>query len=414
MSVTIRIMNWNIEQFGTLKACMPDIMRAIAKIVVKNKIDIVCIVEVKTTKFATAAQHLQTLSAAINQQAKLSRQPATYYKTYALSQGTGLEHYGFIIKDVGAIQPVTLPASMVWVGPEPNHVLEKQNFITRDTQGLVEGRFPLYRPDMTRGTNVTCDRWVGVRYPCLALFYVTGAAEPYLPIFVCHFKANTNTATEQMRRIPYISLLNHIAHQNPLSMQINGAHQQITKAIFTGDFNVHYTTGGANSAYNPFVAIPIPHPVTPTPNRRPPAPVDSLGFNMAITQEKTHLYRFHTFVKKSRSEKRTTLDLRRNLYDNFFFGGHSATYPSAITLVGQSVVDVPKMFRGDVLELKECLSYYAALDAKGLKDNPYQIRVKNYVNQLRSRYSTVNLEASLVGARLISDHLPVILEVQLP
>src|SRR5437764_519666 len=106
----------------------------------------------------------------------------------------------------------------------------------------------------------------------------------------------------------------------------------------------------------------------------------------------------------------TTPELAINAYDDIF-GGSS---PAVVGVVGawSQVKNIPEQIRTRELELNASVRHYEELDQRGFTSAEYKEMAYDYANQLSGDWShLINLTGSLVGGRLISDHLPVVWDI---
>jgi hypothetical protein len=410
----IRIMNWNIQNLGPIKYQLNDVMAAIAKVVVDNNIDIFVAVEINTTKSNMANTIALALRAALNTYATVSHGlPANSYTTYVLSPNTGLEFYGFFIKNTAVVRPVIITGA-----PPPTQVgdggtaLAACQFAAQAVPGPFPGGFPLMQTDTPLPGHHHNAHWTATRLPCLGLFEIQGAAaaNQYLPIVVCHFAPNNIQAPAQFRVLPGFSLLNLIANPPAGGFNLNitnsagvAGPKPISMAVITGDFNIDYP----DASYNPLTGAA--------------APAASLGFAAGLPAgppppPKTHLLTLDEFAV--RRPGGNVLNLRTVCYDNFFIGGGFAAGAGAgRRILNPAVIDIPALVRVRNLKLNQSINHYAELDQKGFSGSDrelYKLAGSDYRKQLTVKEMIMSPIAVLIGARLISDHLPVIIELQLP
>jgi len=236
--------------------------------------------------------------------------------------------------------------------------------------------------------------WPAIRRPALGLFRVRGAraANAYLPIIPCHFAAAATTAKEQFNVLPFYTLLAGLApdapaaRRRPVVLQIDFKRHTTNYWVFTGDFNVEY------GAFD-YARLQGRH-------RR------QLGATAANSRTNTLLV---TYGQYSRTQKNTWELAVKNL-DNFFTRpGNAAARP--VTVTPGTVSDIARDVQTRRLPLRESVRHYRQLDQRGFDPNPYLGVTWNFADQLTNRTTDINIKGALAGARLISDHLPVILDV---
>jgi hypothetical protein len=124
---------------------------------------------------------------------------------------------------------------------------------------------------------------------------------------------------------------------------------------------------------------------------------------------RTHLV---TYAQYSGRDYKTTAELAINAYDNYYF----RVDPAAMNIADSNAVidNVPELVRKRDLALNASVQHYAELDKRGFKAGGYQHIVNDYAQQIAGdRSHMINLRGSLVGGRLISDHLPVVWDITL-
>jgi hypothetical protein len=422
MAQEIKIMTWNIQNFGPTKAGLAkgsfDIIDAIAKVVVDADIDLFIILEINTTNSNTARDIMSVLGSHMNRYAtKNKKMPANSYSNSMLSHNTGMEFYGFIIKDTATIKPTSVAYNENGVAKEnPEFVvsgdstneadLSNCTFTTISPSKLVDGanhqvldsKFPLFKLGLSKErTNLPPIKIdpLEKRYGCLAVFEIanTSPANRFLPIFPFHFNPDHSAAKRQVDKLQYFELFNGLkpggtAAQTNVVASNEGvaAPHAFNMALITGDFN-----------------IDIIHP-------SPSKGYETLQSNMnyeALIKANTHLV---TLDKYSPRTIKTTEGLAIHAYDNFFIDSQS----TAGVLSGQSLppVNVPELIKNNKIRLNESVNHYAELDQRGFKNssNSYIEPIKDYKSQL-SGNTLQNAKGTLIGARLISDHLPVTIDL---
>ena len=409
--VTVNLLTWNIQNLGPTKSGITynnyDVVRAIAKQVVDAGADIFCLLELPTTQGATAAAVAGIVRTALHAYAHgLGRNE---WNTCVLSPNTGREFYAFFVRDTTFTVPlpVTGPA-----GPfgAPHTLgggytaLTAAVFTRKTGAGVLAEHFPLLLPDLDMisymGRNLGVPDWPAVRAPVLGLFWVPGAAagNRLLPIWACHFAADATKAGHQLNAMRWFSLLWKLnLGAPPVQLQVdrngNGVPAAVAtnEYVVTGDFNIDYL--GQRWSYSPLDQ--------PGPRR-----LNATGW----IGEETHLV---TYGGWSRAMK-TTGDLAVNAYDNFFTRVSAAT-ATAVTPANPTVHDVPDAVRRRRLRLGASVQHYADLDQRGFTGkHPYQDFVTNYTSQIGGdRGNDITVKGALVGGRLISDHLPVSLQITL-
>jgi hypothetical protein len=261
MPANLRIVNWNIQNYGETKSGLADIVAAIAKIVVSIRADIFVMLEVNTTKPAVANDICAIMQEALSDEA--TSRGRDEWDVCVRSPNTGLEFYAFFLRDNTATIPLTcrgplangqLPRSL---GGALGPAISAGQFMA-DTGLGVRKYFPLIAPDLgyvSKKGRVQGQPpvWIS-RQPVLGLFWLPAAtgANRLLPIVACHYAANHVQATAQIKALTSISLLRGLAPnppgqvQNPISLQTRltgeGAYSARTPNyyVLTGDYNINY------------------------------------------------------------------------------------------------------------------------------------------------------------------------------
>jgi hypothetical protein len=311
----------------------------------------------------------------------------------------------------------------------------------------------------------------GYRMPCLAMFVVRGpgGALTYLPIVVCHYasvRGGRNFLAQKQ-----ISQLNqlHIAQlfsfydttAHPLLppecgfLAIDGAAVAVRNIIYTGDFNVDFLqnhpgggnvpstnhdalssltptlqTGGSANPAAAAGAVPGVAPVVPFNAPFPPAPdVDEIPFQdlrASSTTEGTILNKVGLIPPPMPPLKPLTLPpppantlvIRGGAIDNFFYGGAEAN--TAIINFGVNNVD-----SGEVIDVPAHIQQHGAggappnLSVNGLQAHYAATGKKrgHYAPNLAGAHGVappLDVNDRWIGARMISDHLPVVIEIVCP
>ncbi len=296
---------------------------------------------------------------------------------------------------------------------------------------------------------------LGFRMPCLMLFEILNAAGPphyVVPVLACHLGAVRAGANPLARRQVEQYRTTHIAQKflnpGPLALpqdsyiDLNNNATRIEELIVMGDFNIDFAeqspplvasglTTGNRTALNTLTpttanggsAAPAanPGPAGPVPGVLPfPGPFDEgpianpanlLLINQALKAANTssgtilHHYPVH--------HAPNTLALRGANFDNFFFGGTqlSATFQTLDPngLDACFVHDVPaQIVRGAAgnanFNVSAAWAHYLAIGTH----NAHQ------TFNLGPGGGALTRNDRLIGARFISDHLPILVQFNLP
>jgi hypothetical protein len=411
VAVAVRIINWNIQNYGPTKSALADVVTAIAQVVVAQRADIFVLLEVNTVYGVEAARISEIMRAAlVAEEDRQFGQDA--WETCVRSTNTGLEFYSFFVRDNEATIPLVTDfdsRSLGGRGPQPVDIT--QAVFTEHRLAGVQTFFPLLAPDIgmvSLGGRLQPRPpiWDG-RLPALGLFWLPDATAGYrlLPLVACHFAADATKAIGQFMMLPAFKLLRglgppppHPSVPNPvrLRVELDADPRPVARApnfyVLTGDFNVDYqTTPGGYAAISG------------------PAGGDrSLGATPWDRNANTH---YMTYGNWNRTI-RLTDQLGVNLYDNFFTREPPGVpSPTAGTTFGQ-VYNHAGAVRIGGLALSQSVTHYMELDQRGFSSRQYQGFVTDYAAQLRIRQPPyMNVKAALVGGRLISDHMATTLDL---
>lgn len=404
----IRLMNWNIQNFGVTKSGLKfdnyDVVRAIADVVVYEDVDLFLMLEVNTTDEATARRLATTMLNTLR-----VREGGNFWQTAVISPNTGKEFYAFFIKDATRIIPLPLDDEILDRVLGPYNRIQDATFYNKPSDtAVLDDTFPLLDPDVREvsfyGRNLNYPAWPATRKPVLGLFAIPGATpgNELLPIVACHFAPDGEQAVHQFNRLFYFSLLNGLAPhawERPVSLQVVFDRPGLRSIrprywVVTGDFNVNYNAaayeGLVGNNYEELGALPA-------------------IVNGTLTTDKT-LFMTYNMYKTYRPKSTTELSIRP--IDNFFVRNDPGHAGSA-TIRSAHVPDLADGVRTRRLRLQESVDHYLELDQRGFIDNPYSNIVSNFAQQLTNRSSLINYKGSLVGSRLISDHLPTIVELNI-
>jgi len=412
---TVTILNWNIQNFGETKAKYSDLVNGIAtKVVTADPIpDIFVLIELNTSKDATAETLSLRLATALNNQSNAINH-RDEFKVYVLSPKTGRETYAFFIRDATRTKPLIpidpatnqIPAGIGGVyKDEITSVVFTENPLTGGLQ-LISS-FALYLPDIEIIVSSPYQKkrtrarpsWPAVRAPVLGMFWCA-TARRLLPIVACHFAANHDDAKRQFENLKYFQLLNGMAPSGGAGSAPKGipavqvkligqAKANVTPGtyVLTGDFNVDYRNIVEVADYSVIEG-----------NTNP-----ALGATVENQIHDTLLMTYGTF-KETRPKK--IEDFPNRLYDNFCLRV-SPTAGFTVTRTDLSVYLTPFDIQDRLIRLNQSVLAYAKLDKRGFMSNEYAGLAVNFAKQITGDKSTkVNLTGALVGARLVSDHLP--------
>jgi hypothetical protein len=474
----IRIMNWNIEQLSWNKIRIPGMATAIARTIVSQNIDIVVLLEVRSTNVQNMMGYL---SAALNLTAQQFGGQVDDYTAWFLSYKTGGEHYGFIIKNLNQIRPLQLTANpqannrpdgnpnnplrnldenawRTWPNwgaaaypisnPKPRMPLTDL-YATNPPRGRQQAR--LGGQPLQGGRGYALGR--GYRLPCLAIFDIHINNRNYLiPIITCHFAAVRGgrnmlgqSQVQDYHLLHIAQLFSSVDPANPQAprqsgyIDVNGIGTNIQDIIITGDFNLDFlqnetlanavqpiewtnhsaymsltptTQGGGSGAPpgnpgnpGPLPIVPFQPPFGVGPNRRT---VREQSLKAAITLQGTILRRY-----VHNQPPANVGVLRGAAFDNFFYGGTCTTNsPNPLQPGADSgiVIDLPSNIVNhnpgarEQIDVRQIVNHYLPTRTKHVHRAP-NLLVPN---------RQLNPGDRLIGARLVSDHLPVILDFFCP
>lgn len=414
MPQTVKILNWNVQNYGPTKAKLPDIVRSMAQVVVASRPDIFVLLEVNTTNEATAGNICRVLLNALQVASAALGRP-NEYRTCVLSPNTGKEFYAYFVRDTAYTTPLVIE--------EENNQLpenvgsggwdwEDVGFQKYTNPSVKAKGFPLISPDM-RYHGRSAAHWTGTRYPAFGLFYLpyASAANQYLPLIACHFATEDFQSSNQIENLRYFSIINGTSPHatavwpdaapevmwwkvppppKPPQIFACNAWRQLNYSIVCGDFNQDFP----DSAYNPVIAGNL-------------APEYTLGGQMANQVTKTHLMTVNDFVQ-SNTGGWSTQNLATSNYDNFMlFNSPFGGAPFVVNDV--NVLDIPAAVASRELTLRESVVHYVELDQRGL--TPESALVAYCMDLNVYPPLPMSLQSGLTGARLVSDHLPVLLTI---
>ena len=413
---TVTILNWNIQNFGETKAGYADLVDGIAwRVVTANPIpDIFILIELNTSKEATAEYLSLKMATALNNQSNQINH-RDEFKVYVLSPKTGRETYAFFIRDATRTRPLIpvdpatdqIPAGIGGVyKDELTTVVFMESALTGGLQ-LLNG-FCLYLPDIEVTVSSEYEKkkvkarpsWPAVRVPVLGMFWCA-TAKRLLPVVACHFAAKHEDAKKQFDTLKYFKLMNGMAPSAGVGSAPKGipavqvkligqAKTNVTPGtyVLTGDFNVDYRNINEIADYSVIEGNVDP----------------ALAAGVENQTHDTLLMTYGTF-KAQRPKK--IEDFPNRDYDNFCLRV-SPTAGFTVIRTDLSVYLTPFDIQDRRIKLDESVKDYAELDKRGFISNEYADLVVNFAKQITGDKSVkINLTGALVGARLISDHLPV-------
>lgn len=459
----IRVMNWNIESLSRNKIKYPGFLLAVARTIIAADVDVLIIVELRKVGPDLI---LDGLSRELNGLA-----PGLHGNDWLgnfYSHDTGTERYGVLIRNLDLIRPVGITDQNVGTAEAPiKNLLDHRfevlpsdfpnpaypiNMASRQVIPLID----LYATDPLARRVKKKIKFAGSRKPCLIVFKVHTANDYIFPIVGCHYGA-TRKGTNALAQFQVDQLrLLHIAQlysnydldldEGPGDavsryMNIGGHPVRVQELAFTGDFNMDFMENAAGhpgstasrnrNSYDTITPTAQFAGSTAPPADAPPAapgvpsinPVtapdrDSIpkqALRAAVTAQGTILIKVADKIKNC---QRPYWCLRSAAFDNFFYGGtqfHLAVIPGFQPPDGANdageVINMPdNVVRGvphypEDFNVQPIASYYIAYK-KGVKGTGTAFGL--YPPWPKTARDV------LVGARLLSDHLPVVVEFPCP
>jgi hypothetical protein len=473
----IRVMNWNIEQFSLNKVNIGGMLTALARTISAQNVDIVVLLEVKRTQVnnvmarLTGALNLLAAGGApwvwflsyatggeyygfLVRNLGLIRPLA--YTNNADTDGTATHPFDNLRKlswttwpsnNWGAL-PNPLPArprigltDVFMTPPRPGGRLKKIHFAG---QPLGAGGYSLGR---------------GYRLPCLALFHVhTGAGDYVIPIVACHFAAvrsgRNALAQHQVKQLPYLHIAQLFSYQDqelrlrippvpippPVAgyLNVNGQAHLLREICFTGDFNMNFleNTQAVGATYEQATNHEAYLALTSTsqrggsagpqanPGGQPQGQLPVVPFAGPFATGPSPISIPKQVLKAALTTRGSTLKRYPNqpppvgaAFDNFFYGGTQLNTAALGFGVGGAdsaeVVDVPTnivqpggLMTPEEIDLSAVYGHYLG---KGTKNAGVP-----GVAALLGGAAALMPDARWIGARFLSDHLPVFLRFNCP
>ncbi|WP_152645043.1 endonuclease/exonuclease/phosphatase family protein [Kitasatospora griseola] len=465
-------MNWNIEQLSINKLAVPGMLTAIAEIIVTARADIVLLLEVRLTQVESA---MRQLSGALN--GRDPGPTHMNWTGYFLSRQTGGEYYAALVRNLDYIRPVVVSTGPDGSRLHPLCDLRENTFAVWPTANWAATAYPVAaarpsiplcdvfatprfdRPAKRRRTAFAGKPLAeggfatgrGYRLPALAMFWVRTAVPGghLLPFVICHYAAvrghgQRNTlAQAQVAQLPHLHIA-QLFNSNPAGPGTSGYldvlddarnHRavRVQELCFTGDFNIDFLHnsaagdhlarvnraaiaaltptaergGSAAPPAAPGVAGPVP-PVPYAPPQPPAREIGTIGnqvLRAAVTEQGTIQREYPLPVPPPPPPYASAA------FDNFFYGGTCLVSAAQHPHDAGEVINVPVRITQahpappGQINLAATAGYYVI-----------QLHKKNADNApgLRLGAPPLTDNERLIGARLISDHLPVVLEFNCP
>jgi hypothetical protein len=472
MPVNVRIMNWNIQQLSWNKIQIPGMAEALAEVVVANNVDVLILIEVMKVNAEAIMNRLTTdinlrVGAGGNYYWILSRPTGGEHYGFVIRNVN-------VIRPLGSTPNAAAPVQTDGTQNRPFTDLRAQHFTTwpapfpapvpaavppRPRFGLVDAFAQPRRPRAAKKSRFPGQPLAyggyslgrGSRLACLAPLMVQGPAGQVtlLPFLVCHYAAvrggrnflgQQQVAQLHLLHLPQLFSFTDIYAPAPPApkrgyLEVDNAAVSVENIVFTGDFNIDFKENSSNPLA-PFLAgvnrnaiaaltpteqgggsaapaaaagalPPPPLPAVPFVAFPPPATTSDVvhqSLRASTTVNGTMLAQFNAAV-----EPPNTAALREATFDNFFYGG--AVSNTAVLLAGIDsgrVVDVPGAIAqpgGAGVNVAALQAFFAGRGTKNAAAAP---------NLAAAAPPELTVNDRLIGARLLSDHLPVFVEMICP
>ena len=378
------------------------------------------------------------------------------------------------LSDLHALRWTTWPVAFPAAAPHPAPAFPRMPLVNTFVSPTAERPMKVRKTNFS-GQDIGHGGYSegrGYRMPCLAIFVVQGpAALTYLPIIVCHYAAvrggRNFLSQQQIRQLNQLHIAQLFSfydiNAHPLVpecgfLDIDGAAVPVTNIIYTGDFNVdfrHNTPLGDFNAranheafsgltptlenagsHNPAAtagAVPAVVPAVPF-AAFPPAPeareIPLQDLRASCTTRGTILQKIVLVPPPALPAKPGTLPppppntiaIRDGAIDNFFYGGAEANTAVVNFGVGNNdsgdVIDVPARMRQlNAGGVPPALPNVSVSGPKAYYAFPPPTKRAHLAPNLSGAAGVapaLTVNDRWIGARLLSDHLPVILQIACP
>jgi hypothetical protein len=465
----IRVATWNVEHLSDFKLMAPGAATSIGQVIADLQPDVVVLLEVTNS---SAIQVMTAISAAVN----AASGGGNNYTGWLVSYRTGNEAYGLLIRDLNVVRPIVVGGGAIGAGTAADPALvnlDQTQFVTWPHNNFANTAYPAPAPVGNRPRLPLTDVYAtspprgrnrqlfagqtmqgggyalgrGFRMPALILLNIGG--NYLLPILVCHLGAVRSGANPLARAQFGQFKLTHIAQMysapttllNQGSLWVDNVAWQVRNIVVTGDFNIDFlqnaTVGNALATGNNFAlsrlsptlpnagsnAPPAAGPPVVAPPGAPPAnnpagriwtAVPNMALRTAITQVGTMLHKYDAAVVPA-----NTAALVGACFDNFFYGGPDLTAHQVVlgagTDAGLAQNFATNIVRGSVAgaanayNVSGAWAHYTALGGVH-----HVAAAPNLANTAALPPPPLDPNSALIGARLISDHLPVVVQFNLP
>lgn len=295
---------------------------------------------------------------------------------------------------------------------------------------------------------------LGYRLPVLTMFCVhTRSAEYLIPIVACHHAAVRSgrnglaqSQIERLKELHIAQLFNGLGasrHIDVLESDSPPKHRpvRVQELCFTGDYNVDFLNNGSNGAndlaaknYRAYLALTPTQqqggsatpPALPGEEQKPPdmtrgpvpvAPLPEhhcfpLGLRAAVTTQATILHHYRP------KQPPPPPPYTSAAFDNFFYGGTRMSQATIahgvgnidsgeVVYVHENIVQQGGEAADRLVDVSQIAAHYFKRGTKNAKHAPGLL-------QPHSAGTPLNSNDRLIGARFLSDHLPVVIQFECP
>lgn len=438
MPQEVSILTWNVQQYGAAKTGFADLLRNMAQVVAEQHPDIFVLPELTATPTAPARELAYQLASALRA-AAYDQHKTDEYRVAVLSPDTSTSFYAYFVRDARKTTPLLAykltadkEVAVTKIGDGGDSF--EQVFFRKhqpDTGIEVLSGFPFLTPDLVneaaeKAKNPADDKdkkkpkppkWPK-RLPVLGLFWCDEARAPnkVLPLLACAFAADEQTAGQQLDACRYLQLLRGIGPRPPVPDDEDDDEDAVPAppapeavAVQLRDKPAELAAQHVLSYYVLAGSFPASYP-DPLYDPLTDDEAPSLGAevqNAAPGPDYTHLTQligYDRFGGKTDELPKLLLDCT----DNYLLRVDPAVDCPA-EAGGTEVVLVPEAVQDQTLGFGPAVGSTAALDKAGFGSKLYGGFATHFARQvLRGRLSgeDLDLKATLVGSRLLSDHLP--------
>lgn len=325
------------------------------------------------------------------------------YQVCLLSPSSQAKYYAFFVKDPKTVVPMQITGPNVGDGPARQlggSLLGAQYaesvFEPVTGTGVIPYAAPLATPDLPRQDNSASAAVMPGRAPALAMFYVPDAApgNEFLSVLAHQLSTPDTAALKQINAYPFYSLLHELAPGGSGGITVNVrrpadtsvTQSQLSSVVIVGGFGIDIASTPA--AYDGITGLGA-------------APV---------SQEPTRLC---TYGELAQAGIQSTEGMAVAACDTAFLL-NASTSATPLTATNVMVPCVPEAVRTGSVSLGPSVQWYAELDPLGLSSPSDTTPQGDLVSLLTGNADNdVVLAGSLAGARLVSDHEPVLFQLNL-